>query len=91
MSSIRAIAIGRATGSGGGGGDVTLETLSATENKTYNAPSGKAYNKVNVNVPGATLGTKTITAPGTYAASGDNLDGYSSVTVNISSYDEVSF
>ena len=35
-------------------------------------------------LPGAsTLGTKTVTANGTYAASGDNLDGYSSVTVNV--------
>lgn len=32
----------------------------------------------------STLGTKTITENGTYAASGDNLDGYSSVTVNVS-------
>ena len=89
MSSIRAIAIGRATG--GGGSSVTVEALSATENKTYTAPSGKAYSPVTVNVPEKTLGTKTITAPGTYAASGDNLDGYSSVTVTITDYDEVSF
>ena len=39
----------------------------------------------------ATLGTKTVTAPGTYNASSDNLDGYSQFTVNISSYDGVSF
>lgn len=36
-------------------------------------------------IPGpSTLGTKSITANGTYAASGDNLDGYSIVTVNVS-------
>lgn len=29
------------------------------------------------------VGTKTITSNGTYAASSDNLDGYSSVTVNV--------
>ena len=33
---------------------------------------------------GSTLGTKTITANGTYNASSDNLDGYSQVTVNVS-------
>ena len=31
----------------------------------------------------ATLGTKTITSNATYNASSDNLDGYSSVTVNV--------
>ena len=89
MSSIKAIALAKATASGGG--DVTLETLNVSANATYNAPSGKAYNKVNVNVPEKTLGTKTITAVGTYAASGDNLDGYSSVTVTMTDYDGVSF
>ena len=34
---------------------------------------------------GANLGTKTITANGTYAASDDSLDGYSEVTVNVPS------
>lgn len=32
---------------------------------------------------GSTLGTKTITANGTYNASSDNLDGYSQVTANV--------
>ena len=32
----------------------------------------------------STLGTKTITANGTYDASDDSLDGYSEVTVNVS-------
>lgn len=50
MSNIKAIAIGRATG-GGGGGDVSVVSLSATENKTYTAPSGTAYSPVTVNVP----------------------------------------
>lgn len=39
----------------------------------------------------STLGTKTVTANGTYQASNDNLDGYSSFTVNIASYDSTSF
>lgn len=34
---------------------------------------------------GVNLGTKTITQNGTYSASSDSLDGYSSVTVNVSS------
>lgn len=41
-------------GPGGGGVDpesITLETLNVSQNGTTNAPSGKAYNKVNVNVP----------------------------------------
>lgn len=33
------------------GGDVTIETLSVTENGTYTAPTGKAYSPVTVNVP----------------------------------------
>jgi len=37
------------------------------------------------NSEGTALGTKTITSNGTYNASTDSLDGYSSVTVNVSS------
>lgn len=44
------------------------------------------YAAVDVAVPtgSATLTTKTITVNGTYNASSDNADGYSSVTVNVS-------
>ena len=35
---------------GGGGGDITVEELSVTENGTYTAPEGKAYSPVTVNV-----------------------------------------
>jgi len=90
MSSIKAIALAKVVG-GGGGGDITVESLTATENKTYTAPSGKAYSPVTVNVPGPTLITKTVTDAGTYAASSDNADGYSSVNVNIANGDEVSY
>ena len=38
-----------------------------------------------------TLTTKTVTANGTYSASSDNASGYSSVTVNIPSYDSEAF
>lgn len=51
MSSIKALAIAKATGGSGGGGEITLETLNVDANASYNAPSGKAYKKVNVNVP----------------------------------------
>ena len=37
---------------GGGGSSVTVESLTATENKTYTAPEGKAYSPVVVNVSG---------------------------------------
>lgn len=90
MSSIKAIALAKVVG-GGGGGDITVESLTATENKTYTAPSGKAYSPVTVDVPGPTLITKTVTDAGTYAASSDNADGYSSVTVDITNGDEVSY
>ncbi len=38
-------------GSGGGGSSVEVEALTATENKKYTAPTGKAYSPVTVNVP----------------------------------------
>lgn len=44
---------------GPGGGDITLETLNVSQNGTTNAPSGKAYNKVVVNVPIPTYQTWT--------------------------------
>lgn len=36
---------------GGGGSSVTVESLSVTSNGTYSAPSGKAYDPVDVDVP----------------------------------------
>lgn len=48
-------------GSGGGGGDITVEALSITENDTYTAPAGKAYSPVVVNVSGGGSSTYTIT------------------------------
>ena len=36
---------------GGGGGDITVESLSVTENGTKTAPAGKAYSPVSVSVP----------------------------------------
>ena len=58
-------------------------TLSITENGTTDVTN---YASVNVAVPSIspTLITKSITENGTYNASSDNADGYSSVTVNVS-------
>lgn len=62
-----------------------LEPLSVTMNGDYYPPSGTdGFDEVHVAVPSATLTTKSITANGTYNASSDNADGYSSVTVNVS-------
>lgn len=70
---------------GEGGSEVTVEQLNATENGTYSEP-GKAYSPVIVEVPAPTLKTKTITENGTYNASSDNADGYSSVTVAVEGF-----
>ena len=40
------------TGTATGGGDITVESLSVTQNGTYTAPTGKAYSPVSVNVSG---------------------------------------
>lgn len=44
---------------------------------------GKIYVANNKALLATSLGTKSITTNGTYAASSDNLDGYSSVTVSV--------
>ena len=45
---------------GGGGSSITVEALTATENKTYTAPEGKAYSPVTVNVSGGGGGKATL-------------------------------
>ena len=67
-----------------GGGDApTIEELNITANGTYTASGDvDGYSPISVSVL-PNIGTKTVTANGTYAASADNLDGYSSVTVNV--------
>ena len=66
-----------------GGGVANIESLSITSNGTYTASGDvDGYSPVTVNVQ-PTLGTKSVTANGTYTASADNLDGYSSVAVNV--------
>ena len=66
------------------GGEVEIDELNVTENGTY-SETGKAYSPVNVNVQ-PVLVTKTITENGTYNASSDDADGYSSVTVAVEGY-----
>ena len=66
---------------------VETEEISITENGITTAPYGKAYNKVTVAVPTSTLIDKTVTENGTYNASSDNADGYSSVSVSVPSVD----
>lgn len=51
MSGIREIALAKAIGGSGGGGGITVEPLTVTENGTHTAPTGKAYSPVTVNVP----------------------------------------
>ena len=63
----------------GSGSQVTVESLTVTANGTY-SEAGKAYSPVTVAVP---LGTKSITANGTYDATDDSLKGYSSVSVDV--------
>ena len=53
-------------------GDGTIDTYASKINE--------------ISTSSAVLGTKTITENGTYKASDDNLDGYSSVDVNVGSF-----
>ncbi|MBR4544311.1 MAG: hypothetical protein IKO53_08920 [Lachnospiraceae bacterium] len=68
-----------------GGESITVTALNVTENDIYTAPSGTAYSPVTVSVS-PNVGTKSIIDNGTYTASTDNLDGYSSVTVDTGIY-----
>jgi len=65
-------------------GIIPTGTLNITTNGAHNVTN---YANASVNVPSVApaLGTKTITENGTYSASDDALDGYSSVTVDVDS------
>lgn len=73
-----------------GGGDATFYEVSDTTAAAADVASGKYfYTSSGIKTEGtasggATLITKSITTNGTYNASADNADGYSSVTVNVS-------
>lgn len=57
---------------------VPVGTKEIATNGNYDV---REYANASVNVPDKLLGTKTITANGTYLASDDNLDGYDKVVV----------
>ena len=65
-------------------------TLATADNQTKTLKTAGKYMEDDVTIvdvssgPSPTLITKSITANGTYNASSDNADGYSSVTVNVS-------
>lgn len=62
----------------------SLQDKTVTANGNYTCDSGyDGLRMVTVNVPEKTLTSKSITANGTYFASGDNADGYSFVMVNV--------
>ena len=65
-----------------GGGDIEVVSLSATENKTYTAPEGKAYSPVNVNVPEKQLIGLYANENKTYIPE-SGFDGFSEVTVDV--------
>ena len=75
-----------------GKGKLTTKTI--TDNGTYKAKDEPVsqdekkydgYSEVTVNLA---LGTKTIVSNDTYPASADSLKGYSSVTVNVPTYEQ---
>ena len=85
-------AAGYLLGRRNGKGKLTTKTI--TDNGTYKAkdePVGQdekkydGYSEVTVNLA---LGTKTIVSNDTYPASSDSLKGYSSVTVNVPTYEQ---
>lgn len=67
------------------GAVINNQDITITANGVYRADAGyTGIGTATVNVPqDATLVTKNITANGTYNASSDEADGYSSVTVNV--------
>ena len=66
---------------GGGGGDITVESLSVTENGEYTAETGKAYSPVSVSVPQTTVESLSVNANGTYTA--PTGKAYSPVSVSV--------
>lgn len=64
----------------GGGSSVTVEPLSVTENGTYSASSGYAFDPVSVSVPTGIFpsGTSDITSNGIY-----DVTSFSSASVNV--------
>ena len=64
--------------------NLVAKGVTATNDETFTTLVPKV---ADIQSSSATLGTKTITANGTYKAENDNLDGYSEVTVETSGVD----
>lgn len=65
-------------------GEPVNQEKTVTQNGEVTPDSGyDGLSKVTVNVPGATLVSKSITENGSYNPASDNADGYSDVTVNV--------
>ena len=64
-----------------GGPKITITQLNATQNQTYTAQEGEAYNPVVVNVPQTTVESLSVTTNGTYTASSGYA--YSPVIVSV--------
>lgn len=62
------------TGTGSGGGGVTVSPLSVTANGTYTAPSGEAYSPVTVNVSGGGGASNVVTGTFTGTTTGAAMD-----------------
>lgn len=62
---------------GGGGGEISTQSLNVSANGTYRAPTGKAYTPVNVNVPN------------TYAASDEGKVVSNGALVSQTAHEEV--
>lgn len=65
-------------------GDITLVDVTGSGNVVVEDVSNSTGVGAEIDADIATLITKSITSNGTYNASSDNADGYSSVTVNVS-------
>lgn len=81
MDSLTILALKKAES--GGGGDITVESLSVSQNGEYTATTGKAYSPVTVAVPQTTVSSLSVTENGTYTATEGTA--YSPVTVNVPS------
>lgn len=64
-----------------GGADIVVERLAVTENGTYTADEGTAYNVVKVNVPQLTTYELTTNGNGVYTP--EEGKAYNKVTVNV--------
>ena len=67
----------------GGGGSITVEPLSVTENGTYTAEEGTAYSPVTVNVSGAPVMTRAAWDALTVAAKQQYEESFIMVQISV--------